>query len=94
MQRLAHSILRAVLLVLLKSAGKKLKIGCCSRNIHTPCQPPWLALIAGLSGTDWALPREGLADITGQHLSGQRDHGNLIWMLLVLQRTLAGVTSP
>jgi asparagine synthase (glutamine-hydrolysing) len=45
-------------------------------------------LIAGLARADWALPRQGVEEITSQHLSGQRDHGNLIWMLLVLQRAL------
>ena len=42
----------------------------------------------GLTGCGMSAP--AIADILTRHRSGQSDYGNLIWMLMVLDRTLKG----
>jgi len=42
----------------------------------------------GAAGPGWGLDQREVRAIVGQHESGQRDYGNLLWMLLVLDRAL------
>ncbi len=47
---------------------------------------------APLGGIDWAdtgLSAPAARDIVARHRAGEQDYGNLIWMLLVLHKTLA-----
>ena len=50
-----------------------------------------LANAPNMSGlSDWGMSAPAVADILTRHRSGQSDYGNLIWMLMVLDRTLKG----
>jgi len=42
----------------------------------------------GTSLGDFGLSPAAIGDLIGRHRAGAADHGNLLWMLLVLQRTL------
>ncbi|MBL8202147.1 MAG: asparagine synthase (glutamine-hydrolyzing) [Chromatiales bacterium] len=48
------------------------------------------ATSAGGGGTlsDWGISPVAVRDIVNRHRGGEQDYGNLLWMLLVLQRTL------
>ena len=43
---------------------------------------------SGATLADWGLSAAAVRDIVGRHRGGEQDYGNLLWMLLVLQRTL------
>jgi asparagine synthase (glutamine-hydrolysing) len=44
--------------------------------------------LTGKALANWGLSADAVQTIVDQHRRGERDYGNLIWMLLVLQRTL------
>jgi asparagine synthase (glutamine-hydrolysing) len=46
---------------------------------------------AALARTGWFDQRR-LAKIAEQHIAGQADHGRLLWQLLMLDRSLAGLS--
>lgn len=46
------------------------------------------APLDGRTLSNWGLSGEALQTIVNRHRGGEQDYGNLIWMLLVLQKTL------
>jgi asparagine synthase (glutamine-hydrolysing) len=44
---------------------------------------------AGTALSHWGLSAGAVQDIVSRHRGGEQDYGNLLWMLLILQRTLA-----
>ena len=52
------------------------------------------APLAGKTLSSWGMSGDAVNAILERHRAGERDYGNLIWMLLVLQKTLDQGSTP